>query len=397
MPPLSFAEARALVIDKVRHSRRLPAVESVDLAAADGRVLAADVEADRDYPPLDRSVRDGFAVRAADVPGTLTVVGEVRAGERFSGVVKAGQAVEVMTGAPVPDGADAVVMVEHVRVAAGSVTVDQPVARGQNMSPRGGDAVTGGVVLRAGRLIGFPEVAVLATVGLSRVPVYRRPRVAVLATGDEILDIESKPLAHQIRDSNAWSLAVQVRRAGGEPVVLPTARDSAGETAHAIAAGLQADLLLISGGVSAGKYDLVESVLAELGAEFYFDRVRVQPGQPLVFGRAQGTFFFGLPGNPASTMVCFEVFARAAVELLGGWAQPRLPLTEAALTREFRHAPGLTRFLPAALSPDGSVVTPVAWSGSGDVMALARANAFLVAEPDKPVYAAGERIRVLMR
>ena len=237
MPPLSFAEARALVIDKVRHSRRLPAVESVDLAAADGRVLAADVEADRDYPPLDRSVRDGFAVRAADVPGTLTVVGEVRAGERFSGVVKAGQAVEVMTGAPVPDGADAVVMVEHVRVAAGSVTVDQPVARGQNMSPRGGDAVTGGVVLRAGRLIGFPEVAVLATVGLSRVPVYRRPRVAVLATGDEILTSNQSrwrtrfatpmrgrwPSRCGARAANRWCCRPRATRPGRRPTLSPRA------------------------------------------------------------------------------------------------------------------------------------------------------------------------------
>jgi molybdopterin molybdotransferase len=179
--------------------------------------------------------------------------------------------------------------------------------------------------------------------------------------------------------------------------MLPVVRDDLADIAEAIETGLKADLLLISGGVSAGKYDLVEQALAVYDAEFYFDRVRVQPGQPLVFGRAQGTFFFGLPGNPASTMVCFEVFARAAVELLGGQEHPRLPLTEAVLSEDFHHSPGLTRFLPASLSPDGNQVTPVPWSGSGDVMALARANAFLVAEPDKALYATGERIRVLMR
>jgi molybdopterin molybdotransferase len=221
--------------------------------------------------------------------------------------------------------------------------------------------------------------------------------VAILTTGDEILDIGATPLQHQIRDSNAWSLVSQVRRAGGEPIVLPMARDSVEATTEIIGEGLKANLLLVSGGVSAGKYDLVESVLAKFGAEFYFDRVLVQPGQPLVFGHAQGTFFFGLPGNPGSTMVCFEVFARAAVELLGGQENPRLPLTEAVLSEECQHRPGLTRFLPASLSADGGRVTPVPWSGSGDVMALARANAFLVAEPDKPNYAAGERIRVLMR
>jgi molybdopterin molybdotransferase len=397
MRPLSFLEARAIVIDRVRRGRGLPGVEFVDLAKADGRVIAASVNADRDYPPFDRSMRDGFAVRAADVPGSLKLIGEVRAGERFDGQVQAGQAVEIMTGAPLPEGADAVVMVEHVRVEDDLVTIESCVIPGHNVSPRGCDALAGGNVLETGQVIGFPEVAVLATIGQPKAPVYRRPRVAILSTGDEILDIGKSPLAHQIRDSNAWSLACQVRRAGGEPVVLPRAGDSVGETTEIIGEGLKADLLLVSGGVSAGKYDLVEKVFAKYGAEFYFDRVLVQPGQPLVFGRAQGTFFFGLPGNPASTMVCFEVFARAAVELLGGQDNPRLLLTEAALSEEFHHRPGLTRFLPALLSDDGSQITPVPWSGSGDVMALARANAFLMAEPDKPHYAAGERIQVLMR
>jgi len=397
MAPLSFAEARALLIDKVGRARPIPGVEFVDLAEADGRVLAIPLGADRDYPPFNRSMRDGFAVRAADVPGTLTVIGEVRAGECFDGEVATGQAVEIMTGAPLPDGADAVVMVEHTSLECDLVTIEKRVTPGHNVSPRGCDAAAGAEVLHIGQAIGFPEVAVLATVGMSRVPVYRRPRVAILSTGDEILDIGATPQEHQIRDSNAWSLASQVRRAGAQSIVLPMARDSVGETTDIISEGLNADLLLVSGGVSAGKYDLVESVLAKHGAEFYFDRVLVQPGQPLVFGRAQGTFFFGLPGNPASTMVCFEIFARAAIELLSGRENSKLPLTESILSKEFHHAPGLTRFLPASLSDDGSRVTPVPWSGSGDVMALARANVFLVAEPDKPDYAAGERIRVLMR
>ena len=375
----------------------MPQIEVVDLAEADGRVLAEPVYADRDYPPLDRSVRDGFAVRAADAPGTLTVIGQVRAGERFEGEVQAGHAVEIMTGAPLPEGADAVVMVEHARVEGDLVILDHRLSPGVNIGSRGCDALQGSEVLGAGQRIAFPEVAVLATVGMSKVPVYRRPRVAILTTGDEILEIDARPLPYQVRDSNAWSLAAQVRRAGGEPFVLAAAPDSVERTTELVGEGLKADLLLISGGVSAGKYDLVEGVLAKYGAEFYFDRVLVQPGQPLVFARAQGTFVFGLPGNPASTMVCFEVFTRAVVELLGGQNNPTLPLTEAALSVEFRHRPGLTRFLPASLSADGVRITPVPWSGSGDVMALARANAFLVAEPDKPHYAAGERIRVLMR
>jgi len=397
MLPLSFAEARALVLAAVARERRLPDLELVELAEADGRVLAADVHADRDYPPFHRSMRDGFAVRAADVPATLAVIGEVRAGEFFPGAVQPGQAVEIMTGAPLPEGADAVVMVEHVSVENGRVSVPDAAVPGQNVAPRAGDAATGSTVLRRGQPINYPEVAVLATVGMSRVPVYRRPRVAMLSTGDEILELAATPLPHQIRDSNSWSLACQVRRAGGEPIILPMARDTVEGTIQRVDDGLRADLLLISGGVSAGKYDLVEEALATYGAEFYFDRVLIQPGQPLVFGRAQGTFFFGLPGNPVSTMVCFEIFARAAVELLGGQENPGLPLTEAVLTEAFHHRTGLTRFLPARLSRDGSEISKVRWSGSGDVMALARANAFLVAEADKPDYAAGERIRLLMR
>jgi molybdopterin molybdotransferase len=397
MTPLSFSEARALVIDKVGRARQLPDIELVELVDADGRVLCAPLGADRDYPPFNRSTRDGFALRAADAPGTLTVIGEVRAGARFDGEVHAGEAVEIMTGAPVPDGADAVAMVEHVSVRDGRVQVRDQLAPGQNVCLRGSEVRAGATVLHAGQVAGFPEVAVLATIGLLKAPVYRRPRVAILSTGDELRGVRESPLEHQIRDSNVWSLACQVRRAGGSPAILPTVGDDPAEISEIIGKGLQADLLLISGGVSAGKYDLVESVLKMHGAEFYFDRVLVQPGQPLVFGCAKETFFFGLPGNPASTMVCFEVFARAAVELLGGREEPRLPLTEATLSEDFHHRPGLTRFLPASLSSDGSKVTPVPWAGSGDVMALARANAFLVAEPDKADYAAGERIRVLMR
>ena len=220
---------------------------------------------------------------------------------------------------------------------------------------------------------------------------------AIIATGDEIVEVHETPAEFQIRNSNAYSLAAQVARAGGVPRVLPVARDTVEHTREMIGQGLAADLLLLSGGVSAGKYDLVERVLADLGAEFFFDRVLIQPGQPLVFGKARGKFFFGLPGNPASTMVTFEIFGRAALELLGGQAEPMLPLPWSKLTREFRQKTGLTRFLPATLSRDGSDVAPLRWQGSGDVPALARANAFLVTEPDRESWAAGEMIRVLMK
>ena len=364
---------------------------------AAGRVLAEDVAADRDTPALARSVRDGYAVRAADLPGELQVVGEVRAGERFAGAVGAGQAVEIMTGAPIPAGADAVVMVEHAHRDGNRVRIGAPAAPRQFVSPRGCEAAANEIVLRAGARLDYSGVAALAAFGREKVQVFRRPSAAILATGDEIVEAGQTPRDYQIRNSNAWSLHAQVARAGGEPVLLPVARDDEDHTREAIARGLGADLLLLSGGVSAGKYDIVERVLAGLGAEFYFDRVLIQPGQPLVFGRVRERFFFGLPGNPASTMVTFELFARAALELLGGQRETVLPMPYARLTQEFRHRAGVQRFLPARLSPDGSEVTPLAWSGSGDIPAMTRANAFLVADAERPEYSRGQMIQVLLK
>ena len=396
MQPLTFLEARALVLRLVRSHATALATETIALDSCAGRVLASDIAADRDYPPFHRSVRDGFAVRSGDVPGRVRVIGEVRAGEIFSGSVQAGEAVEIMTGAPVPEGADAVVMVEHcTRHDDGTVETDHAAAGGSNIAPVGCEARAGGVVLTRGSRIDYAGVAWLATTGHHEVPVYARPRVAIVATGDEIVPVTETPASHQIRNSNAHSLAAQIRRAGGEPVMLPVARDDKDATAELIRQGLEADLLVLSGGVSAGKYDFVEAALADCGAEFYFDRVRIQPGQPLVFGKARGTFFFGLPGNPASTMVTFELFARAALDLLAGASEAPLPMTLAKLTRPFRHKTGLTRFLPAIVSC--TEVTPVDWQGSGDVPSIVKANAFLVADPERADYAAGELIPVILK
>jgi molybdopterin molybdotransferase len=369
----------------------------VSLSDAAGRVLAGPVASDRDYPTLTRSVRDGFAVRAQDLPGDLFVIGEVRAGESFAGEVQPGEALEIMTGAPLPRGADSVVMVEHSTVAGDRVTIPRTVARGENVSPQASQARSNDVLLEAGQRLGFAEIALLATVGAMRVSVYARPQVAILATGDEIVEISETPLDYQIRNSNVESLAVQVKRAGGCPKILPIARDLYQMTRELTEHGLRFDMLLLSGGVSAGKYDIVERVLADLGAEFYFDRVLIMPGQPLVFGKARDKFFFGLPGNPASTMVTFEIFARSAVELLGGQKETCLPLVWSKLSQDFHQKTGLTRFLPAVLSAEGAKVTPMAWQGSGDVPSLTRANVFLVTEPDRENWTAGDWIRVLLK
>jgi molybdopterin molybdotransferase len=397
VPPLTFNQARETVVANVRAARPVPAIEEAGLEAATGRVLAEDIAADRDAPATARSVRDGYAVRAIDLPGELEIVGEVRAGQRFAGSVGPGQAVEIMTGAPVPAGADAVVMIEHTVRENSRVRIGLSAEPRQFINSQGCEAAANEVVLHTGKRLDYSDAAMLAAFGRTNVKVYRRPVAAIVATGDEIVEVQQVPAEFQIRNSNVYSLAAQVARAGGVPQILPVARDNPGHTREMIERGLAADLLLLSGGVSAGKYDIVEPVLAGLGAEFFFDRVLIQPGQPLVFGRARERFFFGLPGNPSSTMVTFEIFARAALELLSGQEEISLHMPFARLTRKFHHRIGVTRFLPARLSTDGAEVTPVKWSGSGDIPALTRANAFLVTDPDRAEYAGGELIRVLLK
>jgi len=399
MATVTFQQAREIVEREVCAARRPLRTEVVSLAEAAGRVLAEAVAADRDYPPFDRATRDGYAVRAADTPGALRISGQVRAGQEFAPSLRPGEAIEIMTGAPAPPGADAVGMYEHSRREGEKVSFERALRSGENFVPRGSEAAGGSVPLEPGQRVDYPEAALLASFGKQHVTVYCRPRVAILSTGDEVVEISQPPLRCQIRNSNAHSLAAQVRRAGGEPLLLPIAPDEPVRTLELIEGGLEADLLLLSGGVSMGKYDLVEKVLEELGARIYFDGVSMQPGKPLVFGRAGEKFFFGLPGNPLSTMVTFEVFARAAVELVGGAARAPLRFLHARLGTDFRHRAGLTRFLPAALSGAGAetVVNPVKWQGSGDVVSLTRANAFLVASADQSEWKAGDWIPVLPR
>ncbi len=393
---MTFSDARAAVLREIHSALVLPAIESVPLDQSANRILATAAFADRDYPPFHRATRDGFALRSGDIPTRLSIIGESKAGARFTSTLGPNQAVEIMTGAPVPDGADAVVMVEHCRLHDdGTVSTDRTLAPHSNIARAGSEARQGQTILPPGTRLDYTSIAWLATTGITSIPVYRCLRVAILATGDEIVELGAPVGPDQIRNSNAHALAAQVRRAGAEPVILPIAPDNRAATAALIEQGLEADLLLLSGGVSAGKYDFVEPAFTDLDAHFFFDSVDIQPGKPLVFGKARGKFFFGLPGNPASTMVTFELFARAAIGLLSGANEAPLPLTLATLTRAFSHKPGLTRFLPAVLT--GTDVTPVDWQGSGDVPSICRANAFLVADPDQPDYAAGDLIAILMK
>jgi molybdopterin molybdotransferase len=387
----------------------VPVADEQRLLSCVGRVLAEAVVADRDQPPFDRSTRDGFAVRGSDADGrALLVVGQVRAGEMWAGEALApGGAIEIMTGAPMPEGTDAVVMVEHVEREGDRIRMvgGRTVSAGENVVKRGSEARLGEIVLAAGTAIEGAEIALAAACGAATLRVYRRPRVAIVATGDELVELEQRPEPQQIRNSNSYGLAALVESAGGEAVRLPIARDQRKELEEAIGAARDCELMLLSGGVSMGKYDLVEEVLQGIGAEFFFTGVRMQPGKPVVFGRLPAggefpaRFFFGLPGNPISTQVTFHCFVEPMLRAMGGAGLQGPRFVQATLAEDVAGKAGLMRVLPARLRVDRvrPEVRLVGWHGSGDLAANARANCYAVLPPEKERFAAGEVITVLLR
>jgi len=397
---LSFQLALSTVREKLSAAGAAAAVEVVSLDGVRGRVLATDVVADRDYPPFHRSTRDGYAVRAADLaalPATLECVGEVRAGEHFGDKVAPGQCVSIMTGAPLPAGADAVLMLEYTRRDGNHLQASRSVEPFENVVRRASEASAGDRVLPRGRRLGPSEMGLLATVGRAQVEIFREPRVAIIPTGDEIVPLDLPPEWFQIRNSNAVTLCAQVAAAGGIPWRLGIAPDRAEPLRKLIEEGLSADLLLLSGGVSMGKYDLVEQVLADLGAEFFFRGVAIRPGKPLVFGRVRERFIFGLPGNPVSTFVTFELFVRPAIALLGGAEFEPPVFLRARLGKPFHQRLGLTAFMPARVDVQNGEprVNLVGYQGSGDLVGVAAANCFLVVHPEQTDFAAGDWVDVL--
>jgi molybdopterin molybdotransferase len=407
---LTFEDARREIED---HASRVTPnkTETADLLQAAGRVLAEPISADRDIPPFPRSTRDGYAVHAADLatlPAKLKVIGEIKAGpSQIPDTLNRGQAYSIMTGAPLPQGADAVVMVEYTLLQADSVEIIKSIAPGENFVAQGAEAKRGSLLLDRGTRLNEAAIALAASVGKSRLQVFARPRVAVLTTGDEIVDVDAEISSTQIRNSNTYSLAVQIQKAGGDPVLLPIAPDEPRRLRELIEEGLQSDLLIMTGGVSMGRYDLVEQVLAELQAEFFFTGAKIQPGRPVVFGRVQyrvqykdqRKYFFGLPGNPLSTMVTFELFARPMLEALSGATPHPLTFLHARLKSDIRTKTGLTRFLPAILSGEyeDSHAEPVPWQGSGDIAARSRANCYIVIPPDREHILAGEWVAIMQQ
>lgn len=404
---LNFDEALNVV---QRHAVGMQKLESETQPLLDclNRILAEPVIADRDQPPFDRSTRDGFALRSKDSGGPLKVIGLVRAGERWSGPPLGSHcAIEIMTGAPLPAGADAVAMIEHVEQRGGLLRLAEgrSLRAGENIVSRGSEAQTGDEVLSRGTAIAAAEIALAAACGLSGLFVYRRPRVSIVATGDELVELDETPGEQQIRNSNSYGLAALVAETGGEAVRLPIARDRRDDLERIILEARSSDLLLLSGGVSMGKYDLVEEVLHTMGAEFFFTGVQMQPGKPVVFGRlpASGDFpaqyFFGLPGNPISTQVTFHCFVAPLLRLMAGAVASPPRFAQATLAEDVAGKPGLTRVLPSHLTYDRARpdVRIVAWQGSGDLAANARANCYAIFPPNKEQFRAGDVITILLR
>ena len=404
---LTVAEAIAAISAQVK---RLSAVRA-RLADALGCVLAEDALADLDSPPFDKALMDGFAVRSADVAAgatTLRIIGEIMAGQVSPKPLGRNEAIRIMTGAPIPEGADAVVPVEETRLlekqSCSEVIIEGAAGAGRSILQRGASLRRGDRVLRAGCRLRAQEIGALAELGRAEVSVFPAPRVAVLATGEELVDIAETPGPGQIRNSNEAMLVAQMRQMGAEPVPLGVARDNVADLREKISRGLNCDMLLLSGGVSAGKLDLVPSVLAELGVRQVFHKVRVKPGQPIWFGvcdsqtdrpltsgRDTPCCVFGLPGNPVSSMVCCELFVRTAIRRMTGIEPAEATPIRARLMCEFSSSGNRPTYHPARweLTDAGAVVEPVKWAGSADLAATTGANGLVLFPEGGRSYSAG--------
>ncbi|PYS50702.1 MAG: molybdopterin molybdenumtransferase MoeA [Acidobacteria bacterium] len=395
---ISVSEAIGIIKSQ---AQRLPA-ERVALAYALGRVLAEDIVADSDLPPFNRAQMDGYAVRSADierVPARLRVVGESAAGRGWHERLKAGEAVRIMTGAPVPPGADSVQKVEVTREADGVVEIDEATEPGQHIVTRASEIRENEVVLSAGEEINAAKMAVLASFGYAEILVSKRPRVAVLATGTELVNVNEKPGADQIRDSNSYSLSAYAQLAGATVERLPLAGDDPELLKLEIEdAASRSDALILSGGVSMGVYDFTKTALRALDAEIFFERVSLRPGKPTVFARLGRTLIFGLPGNPVSVSVTFNLFARTALRAMQGCLDSEMKEEWAVLARNVKGAIERASYLPAELetSEDGRLLAqPLKWGGSSDFVAFARATALIIVPEGLRSVDAGERVRIV--
>ena len=401
---LSVAEALQLIQIKAAPLLAQP----IALAEARGLTLAEDVSSDIDSPPHDKAMMDGYAVRSVDRDQPRQVIEQVFAGDVPRLALSAGAATRIMTGAPMPAGADAVAPVEQTEVQGEVIRLTGPTPpAGKHVMPRGQAITAGQVVLRAGASIRSAEVALLSEVGCSQPIVFPRPTVAVLATGAELVPASVRPEPGQIRNSNGPMLRAAVVESGATPIDLGVATDDLSDLRSAISKGREAHVLLVSGGVSAGDRDLTPGVLAELGVQQVFHKVAVKPGKPLWFGlwpmaEGQGpTYVFGLPGNPVSSFVCFQLFVRPLLASLSGRGFRGLTAINAQLVEELSHRGGRETYLPATVEPASGQqhqpqVKPVSWKGSADLAGLVGANALLRLSAEPQHLQPGESVPVLL-
>lgn len=396
---ISVAEA----VEIVRQRTPTLETERVELPNALGRVLAQEIVADTDLPPFDRSQMDGYAVRAAETtaaPVTLRIAGESAAGQGWHHRLEEGHAVRIMTGAPVPEGADSVQQVELTHELKDGTVVEllEAVETGRSIVKRGAEIKSGEVVLRAGITLNAAAMAVMAAFGYAQVEVARRPRVAVLATGSELVSIDEQPGQDQIRDSNNYSISAYAESAGAVAQRFPLTRDETSLLTRQIAAAADNfDMVVTSGGVSMGVYDVTKNALQELGAEIFFERVALRPGKPIVFARLpNGALFFGLPGNPVSVSVTFNLFTRTALLAMQGANEPVLKQETAVLARDVRGTLDRETYLPAQLTTndDGELIAfPLKWGGSSDFVSFALTTALVILPAGVKTAAAGSLVK----
>ena len=398
---ISADEALRIVLE---NTSRL-GVERVPILQALGRVLAEEIRSPRDIPGFDNSAMDGYAVRSADVasasessPVRLEVIETVPAGKMPSKKVERGQAARTMTGAPIADGADAIIQVEKTRGSGATVEILAAAEARNFIRPRGEDLRQGEGVFSPGKTLAAADLGMLASLNRSMVEVYRRPRVAIVSTGDEIVEVDQVPTGAQIVNSNGYALAGAVEEAGGEPTILKIARDTEGEIRERLAEALTFDAMLSTGGVSVGQFDHVKGALDALGLKQLFHGVAQRPGKPLKFGTVGYRAVFGLPGNPVSTLVCFYLYARAALRKMGGHQRLGLPRVQVRCATDIKTAVNLTEFVRVTVAhgEDGLIATPTGAQGSGMLSSVSRADGLLIGPAAETILKAGTQAGVLL-
>lgn len=396
---ISVEEALKIILNSIQ----VLGLEKVDILSSLGRVLGEDIYAPYHIPHWDNSAMDGYAVIQKDIkdatpenPATLKVVADLPAGYTAERELKKGEVIRIMTGAPIPEGSDTVVMVEDTKRDGDKVNIFKANSKGDNIRKAGEDVSKGALVLPSGSVIHPAEVGMLASLKRSFVSVYQRPTVAVISTGDELIDVDENFTEGKIVSSNTYSLSSLVRYLGATPLILGIAKDRSEELLDRFKVAVRADMIISSGGVSVGDYDLVKDILKELGAEMKFWKVSMRPGQPLAFGVIEGKPTFGLPGNPVSCMVSFEQFVRPSILKASGYRQIFRPLIEARLKEPIKKKVGKKYFIRCIVSMEEGkyVVTTTGEQGSGILMSMVRANGLIVLPEEKTTFETGEMVKV---